>query len=401
MFKEITKKAYLVGGAVRNDLLGRKAKDYDYVIEDTSEEELLAVFPDAQKVGQDFPVYLINGHEVALARTEKSTGDKYNDFEFVAGKGISIYDDLARRDLTINSIAINCATQELVDPHNGVQDIHNRIIRTINPVAFEEDAVRIYRAIRFAMEFGFEIEPATLELMKAAAPKLAFVTPERIELELRKTYDRCEKPSQFFVYLATIDGLKYHFEEFETARHILAGKPEWHPEGSVFNHLLEAFDRAKGYDYSYEVAIAALLHDLTKIATPAEILPSHIGHELRIEVIEKFFKRHRFSLEVKKLALTVARHHMRTHDVAKIKKDAKVIRFIRAINQHQRVDFIKACNCDSKLSPEQCRILHCAKRAVEETHINPEDVKGKSVEAIKQHVEKQYVDAYKNLKSEI
>jgi tRNA nucleotidyltransferase (CCA-adding enzyme) len=396
MFKELSHKTFLVGGACRNMIMGKSPKDLDYCVEDTSEEELLAVFPDAKKVGEDFPVYLINGHEVALCRTEKSVGDAYGDFEFVAGKGISIFDDLARRDLTINSIAINYATKEVVDPHNGTADIQARLIRTINPVAFEEDAVRIYRAIRFAMEFGFDIEPATLELMKAAAPKLASVTLERVELELSKTYERCERPSEFFVYLNLIDGLKYHFEEFEAATHILAGKPEYHPEGSVFNHLMEAFDRAKKYEYSYEIGIAALLHDISKIATPAEILPSHIGHEMRMEVIEGFFKRHRFSLDVKKLAKVVARQHMRVHDLEKIKKPAKLIRFVKAINQHLREDFIKACNCDAKLSLRQSTIFRNARRAVEETHINPEDIKGKSTEAIIQFVEKQYVDVYKN-----
>lgn len=228
MFKELSHKAFAVGGSIRNELLGREAKDQDFVIEDISEEELLAVFPEAKKVGVDFPVFLINGNEVALARTELSTGDGYNDFVFEAG--VSIHEDLGRRDLTINSIARNVATGELVDPHNGVADIEARLIRTINKAAFLEDPVRIYRAVRFAVEFEFDIEASTAQLIREAKQKLHAVTAERVELELRKVFERCDKPSRFFEILLELDILDVHFKPLADLDKVPAGPQKWHPK---------------------------------------------------------------------------------------------------------------------------------------------------------------------------
>jgi tRNA nucleotidyltransferase (CCA-adding enzyme) len=185
MFKELSHKTFAVGGSIRNELLGKAAKDFDFVVADTTEEEFLAIFPEAKKVGNSFPVYLLkdaegNEHEIALARSEKSTGVSYTDFEFVSG--VSIEEDLSRRDFTINSIARNVHTGELVDPHNGHHDLIHSRLRTININAFIDDSLRIYRGLRFACEFDFTIEENTLELMKASVGSLIHIPLERVDL---------------------------------------------------------------------------------------------------------------------------------------------------------------------------------------------------------------------------
>lgn len=230
MFKTLSHKTFAVGGSIRNELLGLEAKDLDFVVELTTEEELLTVFPEATKVGNSFPVYLINGNEVALARQEISTGASYTDFEFVSG--VSIEEDLGRRDLTINSIAKNVATGELVDPHNGIEDIEKGIIRTINEVAFEEDSLRIIRALRFAVEFNFTIDRQTFQLMKESINLLKHIPVERIDAELEKVYERCETPSTFFWWLHFLGGLKIHFKPLYLLTQISAGNPKYHPRTS-------------------------------------------------------------------------------------------------------------------------------------------------------------------------
>jgi tRNA nucleotidyltransferase (CCA-adding enzyme) len=379
----------IVGGAVRDFLMGETPKDIDYVVQ-ASVEEFEQAFPGLEKVGNSFPVYLnpIDKSEIALTRTEVCVGSSYQDFECVAG--VTIEEDLARRDFTCNSIAIHFKTQEYIDPFNGRNDIHNKILRSVNPAAFIDDPLRILRGFRFAARFGFTVHPDTVKLMLDNIHRLKDITMERIELELHKTYDQSEAPSVFFNYMKSLEGLAIHFQELDKATTMLAGKPEFHPEGSVFNHLMESFDSAKKNGYSYDVAIAALVHDLGKIESPNP--PSHIMHECHIEVLDAFFERHRFSTHIMELSKVVFKHHMKIHYLSAM-KDIKKIRFVRRIPRYLREEYIQACNCDNKLTKEQLDIFTKICYSIDTA------TKGKKAEIeafVKTHKTKEAIDNFIN-----
>lgn len=396
MFKSLAYKTYHVGGSVRDQLMGKTPKDFDYVVENTTETEFVATFPESKKVGDSFPVFLVEGNEVALARTEKSTGSAYTEFDFVAG--VSIEEDLGRRDFTINSMAINVVTNTLVDPYNGQYDLKHGILRSINEDAFQDDPLRIIRGFRFAVRYDFEIEDVTFLKMAQNTHLLANIKPERIELEIRKMYEQTSvAPSDFFRLIDRIGGLKYiGFAQFEKAQTVLAGKPEHHPEGSTFNHLMEAFDYAWANNFPYHVAIASLLHDLGKIESEAP--PRHVGHELKIEVLDEFFSNHRFSADVVELSRVVFRNHMTVHDLEKIKKPVKLIRFFKRIPKHYRADFFKAVNSDSVLNENQLVIIQNLYRTFAETKIDiPKTVLDRGKESIVTYVEAQYAEKYKEV----
>jgi tRNA nucleotidyltransferase (CCA-adding enzyme) len=228
MFKGL--ETYEVGGSVRNYFLGKEAADNDFVVVAT-EAEFEKAFPNAERVGKTFPVYLhpVTKDEVALTRTEYSSGGKYQDFQ-IKDVGVSIEDDLKRRDFSINSIARNVITNKLVDPYNGISDIKDRILRTINDNFVKEDPLRVYRLARFAAEFDFTIDKKTADIVKRDAKYILNVLPDRIYAELKKNYERSNQPSIFFRVLFSLDVLKYHFKPLFVASFIPAGPSKWHPK---------------------------------------------------------------------------------------------------------------------------------------------------------------------------
>lgn len=396
-FGELYSKCYLVGGCVRDVIMGNDPKDIDICIENTSIDEFNKVFPDAKRINDKPnapPVYSINGYEVALCRTEIKNGNGYTDFDFK--EGVSIYEDLKRRDFTCNSIAVRICDGAIVDPHNGIVDTLNGILRCINPVAFVEDPLRIIRGIRFKYRFDFDIEEETYSLMESNISNIQYIKAERIVSELEKVYEQCSVPSMFFRMLDNLGGLKYHFEELLYAKDKLAGSPEHHPEGSIFNHLMNSFDHAKEYCYGFDVAIASITHDFGKIDTPEDILPKHIGHENRYTSFDNFFNRLPFSSHTRSLSKTVLKHHMRVHILTRAKKYVKLIRFVREIRIGQRNEFIQACNCDAKLTDKEMFIWNCMRKAVETTKIElPKHTKEK--DKIVQFVENRYAEKLKEL----
>ena len=271
--------AYLVGGAVRDSLMGIEPHDRDYVVCGISLEEFVAAFPDAQPVGNAFPVFLLDIHgemcEIAFARKEKKSGAGYKGFNFTCSKDISIEDDLFRRDTSINSMAQD-ETGRLIDPYGGADDISEKKVRAVSE-HFSEDPIRALRAARQAAQFGFEIDPKTLEMMRKCGPELKAEPRERKFAELEKAL-ACARPSEYFRNLMKAGLLEQEFPWLFK----LIGKtqPEkYHPEGDSFEHTMEAVDRAAKYSARPDVRFAALAHDIGKGETPEEMLPHHYGHE--------------------------------------------------------------------------------------------------------------------------
>jgi tRNA nucleotidyltransferase (CCA-adding enzyme) len=404
MFKELSHKAFAVGGSIRNELMGLPAKDFDFVVEDTTEEEFLTVFPDAKKVGVSFPVYLLKDasgeeHEVALARTEISTGTGYQDFEFIAG--VSIHDDLARRDFSMNSIAKNFKTGEIVDPHNGHDDIKSRIIRTINDKFVIEDPLRVYRLARFVAEFEFTVEEKTAEIAKRDARFIANVLPERVYVELKKVYERAEKPSLFFTTLLDLGVLKYHFKPLFVMSKISSGPNKFHNGKTAFEHAMDSFDYAKAHGYSFDVALAGLFHDTGKGVSKKAVEGEeqhHINHEtMSYAINKKFVDQHRFTSKQSEMIITFGRNHMYFHLLTKVKNPVKLVRFFKKIRKHAD-EYIQAANTDHPLNEEQIKILENLKRVFKETTIDiPKHIHDKGKEAITAFVEQAYVKTYKSI----
>lgn len=271
---------YLVGGAVRDEIMKNPKIDEDYCITGISQEKFEQLFPDAILRGKDFAVYDMIGKEFALARKERKTGIGHKQFEIETDEKITIEEDLARRDITINSMAKDVLTGKIFDPFDGKKDISDRIIRKTTD-AFSEDPLRVYRVARFAAKFNFKIEPQTIMEMKRLKPELKSLSVERVFIEFKKALSS-NHPSIFFNILKETDVLDVHFKEIFN----LIGKiqPEkYHPEGDSYNHTMLVLDNSTKLTNKLEVRFSCLVHDLGKGTTPLKILPHHYGHEERGE----------------------------------------------------------------------------------------------------------------------
>ena len=300
---------YLVGGAVRDEIMNRPINDYDYCIVGLSAVEVLKLFPEALSYGKSFPVFNINGNEYALARKEIKTSLGHKGFDVIADKNITIEEDLLRRDITINSIAKDILTGEYIDPFRGVEDIKNKIIRATSN-AFIEDPLRVYRVARFAAQLNFEVSEDTIDLMKQINAELDTLSVERIYTELVKVF-KSAKPSKFFEVLRKSNSLNIHFKEIYN----LIGKiqPEkYHPEGDAFNHTMIVLDKVATETDNDELVFAALVHDLGKGTTPKEMLPRHLGHEERgVNLVKEFCKRLKLPNSYEKVGVVACKEHMK------------------------------------------------------------------------------------------
>lgn len=302
-------KTYVVGGAVRDALLGLSVKDKDYVVIGATPAQMRdAGFT---PVGKDFPVFLHpqTHEEYALARTERKTAPGYAGFAFHAAPDVTLEQDLLRRDLTINAIAQD-ADGTLIDPYGGQKDIEARVFRHVSP-AFAEDPVRILRTARFAARFtGFSVAPETLALMRqmVSAGEVDALVPERVWQEMSRGLMEAS-PSRMFGVLRDCGALARIFPELDA----LAGVPqpaEHHPEIDTFVHIMMVVDLAARQQASLAVRFAALVHDLGKGTTPAEDWPRHIAHEPRSEKLaDQVSRRLKLPNEVRELALLAAREH--------------------------------------------------------------------------------------------
>lgn len=300
---------YLVGGAVRDELLGIDNYDEDYCVVGLSHKEFVELFPEAFSRGKSFEVFDMYGKEFALARTEQKSGKGHKDFDITVDKNITIYEDLKRRDLTINSIAKDVLTNEIIDPFNGKKDIENKIIRATSE-CFTEDPLRVYRAARFACKLNFKVEENTLKLMNILKSELKELSSERVFGEMRKSLSY-DKPSIFFNVLKEADVLDVHF--IEIYRLIGALQPEkFHPEGDSYNHSMLAVDMCATLTKDERIRFSALVHDLGKGLTPKEMYPHHYGHDEKgVPEVQKFGNRLKMPKEWIACGKVAAKEHMK------------------------------------------------------------------------------------------
>jgi tRNA nucleotidyltransferase (CCA-adding enzyme) len=399
-------KIYTVGGAVRDELLGIPVKDHDYVVVGSTPAEMEA--QGFRPVGKDFPVFLHpkTHEEYALARTERKTGKGYKGFQIHADPGVTLEEDLARRDLTINAIARDEAGR-LIDPYGGQADIASRTLRHVSE-AFAEDPVRILRAARFAARFpAFSVAPETMRLMQqmVADGEVDALVPERVWQELAKGLMEA-KPSRMFEVLRASGALNRIMPELDRLWGV-PQPPKYHPEIDTGIHVMMVIDYAASRHYALPIRFAALTHDLGKGTTRPEILPSHIGHEERsANLLKAVCKRLRVPNDCKELAILVARFHGKVHQVPKMRADT-LLQFLvetDAIRQPQRFrDFLAACECDCRgrtgfeeaAFPEADSLLSLLDAvtrvdagAIAQQHTNPEAIKQAVFEARLQAVEK-------------
>ena len=340
---------FIVGGAVRDELLGRPNDDRDYVVVGATPEDLLK--QGFRPVGKDFPVFLHpqTQEEYALARTERKSGRGYHGFTFHTAPDVTLEEDLARRDLTINAMA-KAPDGTLIDPFHGQRDLSAKILRHVGP-AFAEDPVRILRIARFAARFSdFSVAPETLTLMRdmVASGEVDHLVAERVWQELAKGLMEA-RPSRMFEVLRDCGALARLLPELDA----LFGVPQradYHPEIDTGIHTMMVVDQSAIRGFTLPVRFAALTHDLGKGTTPADILPRHIGHEERsVQLTEKLGSRLRVPTECRDLALLMARYHGNVHRAADLRASTIVTLFEKtdALRRPERFQqLLDACLCD-------------------------------------------------------
>ncbi len=346
-------KIFLVGGAVRDKLLGYPSQERDWVVIGETEQAMRERGFIA--VGKDFPVFLHpqTHEEYALARTERKTASGYKGFTVHASPEVSLEADLQRRDLTINAMALS-AEGELIDPYGGQADLRAKIFRHVSP-AFCEDPVRVLRVARFAARYahlGFTIAAETQQLMQnmVAAGEVTHLVPERVWAELHKALHEYT-PQAFFSVLKDCHALAQIFPELNA----LFGIPQvadYHPEIDTGIHTLLCLEQAAKLSAKPQVRLAALLHDLGKAQTPAKVLPHHYGHEQAgIPVLLALCQRLRIPNEFKNLALQVMTYHTHCHKVFELRA-ATLIDMLLNLGafkkNHCIEDFLLACTADAQ-----------------------------------------------------
>jgi len=345
---------FLVGGAVRDRLLGLTPRERDWVIIGARPQDLIA--QGYRPVGRDFPVFLHpqTGEEYALARTERKTAPGYRGFVTSHDPEVTLEQDLARRDLTINAIAEDPVTGTLIDPWGGLADLEARRLRHVSP-AFVEDPLRVLRAARFAARFadlGFRIVPETLALMSdiAAGDELDALVPERVWQETHRALESAT-PRIYFETLRACGALHRVFPEIDA----LFGVPQparWHPEIDTGLHTMMVLDEAAKATDDAMVRFAALTHDLGKGTTPASEWPRHAGHEQGgARLIDALCDRLRIPNEYRELARLVAQHHGVIHRVTEIRTSTllDLLERLDALRRPERFEqVLQACAADMR-----------------------------------------------------
>lgn len=347
----MTINAYVVGGVVRDRLLGIPTKDKDWVVVGNTPEEMLQ--RGFKPVGKDFPVFLHpeTKEEYALARTEMKQGKGYHGFTFYSTPEVTLEEDLLRRDITINAMAEN-KQGNIVDPYGGQQDIKDKIIRHTSP-AFVEDPLRVLRVARFSAQFhylGFTLALETEKLLSNMIDELDTLSAERIWVETKKALI-CKDPQVFFEVMHKVGALKYWFPEVER----LFGVPQpakYHPEIDSGIHTMMVLKQASMLSAEVSVRFAALTHDLGKGLTPKGKLPSHHGHEERgVPEVNKLCERLLAPREVKEMALLCCRYHTHSHRCHEL-RPTTIMKLFDAFDlwrrPHRFANYLLLCKSDSR-----------------------------------------------------
>ncbi|CAN7648506.1 multifunctional CCA addition/repair protein [Massilia sp. LjRoot122] len=344
-------RSYVVGGAVRDELLGRQVTDRDHVVVGATPEQMVA--QGFRPVGKDFPVFLHpeTHEEYALARTERKTAPGYHGFVFHTSPEVTLEDDLVRRDLTINAMA-RAEDGSIVDPYNGQADLRDRVFRHVSG-AFAEDPVRILRLARFAARFpDFRVHETTLALMQGMveAGEVDALVPERVWQELSRGLME-ERPSRMFAVLRDCGALQRILPELDA----LWGVPQpplHHPEVDTGVHVMLVIDYAASQALPLEVRFAALVHDLGKGISPEETWPAHHGHEFKgMKLVTAVCKRLKVPNECRDLALMTAREHGNVSRALELRANTIVTLFERcdAFRKPERfAQMLLASECDAR-----------------------------------------------------
>ncbi len=344
---------YLVGGAVRDEQLGLPVRERDWCVVGATPDDLKGL--GYKQVGKDFPVFLHpeSGEEYALARTERKTGSGYHGFTFHTSPDVTINQDLTRRDLTINAMAVD-SDGNLLDPCNGLADIKSKTLRHVS-AAFREDPVRILRAARFAARFHqleFRIAGETLRLMKRMVVdgEADTLVPDRVWQESAAALAGPD-PRVFFEVLRECGALAVVFPEIDA----LFGIPQpekWHPEIDSGIHTLMVLEQAATLAKDVSVRFAALVHDLGKATTPRNTLPKHTGHERRsVKIVKSLSKRLPVPAAFRELGCLVAEFHAHSHRAFELRPSTvlKVLNRVDAFRRPERFEkFLLACEADAR-----------------------------------------------------
>jgi tRNA nucleotidyltransferase (CCA-adding enzyme) len=352
---------FVVGGAVRDALMGLPVNDRDWVVVGSTPEAMSA--QGFMPVGKDFPVFLHpkSREEYALARTERKTARGYKGFAVQAAPNVTLEEDLARRDLTVNAMAVPEALAHaapgtwaglIVDPYGGKADLNHKVLRHVTE-AFAEDPVRILRVARFAARFSdFSVADETMALMRQMVEdsEADHLVPERVWQELSKGL-MSEKPSRMFEVLRECGALQVLLPELDRLWGV-PQRPEYHPEIDTGVHMMLVMDMAAHLNMPLPVRVACLMHDLGKGTTPTDVLPRHIGHEGRsVKLLQKVCERLRVPTDCKELAEVVAREHGNIHRSGDLNAEA-VMRLLErcdAMRQPERfARVLQACECDAR-----------------------------------------------------
>ena len=342
-------KIYLVGGAVRDALIGLEVKDRDWVVVGASPEDLES--QGYRRVGKSFPVFLHprSKDEYALARTERKTGPGYTGFSFDTSTSVSLEDDLRRRDLTINAIA-QTKDGEIIDPYGGQADLRAGVLRHVSD-AFVEDPLRVLRTCRFAARFNFVIASETMKLLReiVASGELSHLPAERVWLECHTALSE-QHPQVFIRTMRDCGALAAVLPEIEC----LFGIPQptkYHPEIDTGEHICLALEQSAAKKMSTMVRFAVLVHDVGKGVTPKSMLPKHRGHEdAGVPLVEEIAARLRVPKDYRELAVTVTKHHLRIHRVHEMRAPA-LMNLLDSLDAQRRPErlaaILDACEADA------------------------------------------------------
>ncbi len=406
---------YLVGGAVRDMIMGVPVKDRDYVIVGSSPEEMIAA--GFNQVGADFPVFLDDtGTEFALARTERKVGNGYHGFETDFSKEVTLEDDLFRRDLTMNAVAMD-SDGEITDPFNGLQDIENKVIRHVSDF-FADDPVRVLRVARFATrysDFTIAHETVTLCRMMVKNGEINHLTAERVALEMTKALSEKE-PSIFFEILHLFGALEILFPEL----HALIGQTQpfaHHAEGDSFVHTMMVLDQAASRGFDVLTRFCALTHDLGKGLTPKNKLPKHHGHEAAgVPVVAAMCDRLKLPTEFKRAGMKCAMYHMHLHKLHEM-KDTTILRVYDGMGARshpedfQTLANVSLCDHFGRMKGDGSPIgdhpnvvpfvqmMHATMGVKLSNFFKPEEIKTMPVQRIKDFIAREQVRAIKNVRN--